>query len=212
MKVVIFGLGYVGCTAAACIASEGHQVVGVDVSEKKVADIQAGICPIEEPGLGELIAQARQDDLLSAQQSIGDSLSDADLAIVCVGTPSGPDGAHDMRYIFGVTNDIAQALANGPDRTSPLTVAYRSTMRSGTIDKLIMPILNAQLAERTANLVELVYNPEFLRESSAIKDYREPPKIVVGTHDGKAILMLPFSMCLLQLQKCANLWIIAGMR
>lgn len=186
MKVVIFGLGYVGCTAAACIASEGHHVVGIDVSEKKVADIQAGICPIEEPGLGELIAKARHDDLLSAQQSIGDSLSDADLAIVCVGTPSGPDGAHDMRYIFGVTNDIAQALANGPDRKSPLTVAYRSTMRSGTIDKLIMPILNAKLAERTTNLVELVYNPEFLRESSAIKDYREPPKIVVGTHDGNA--------------------------
>jgi len=186
MKVVIFGLGYVGCTAAACIASEGHSVVGVDVSEKKVADIQAGICPIEEPGLGDLIATARDDGLLMAQQSIGDCLQDADLAIVCVGTPSGSDGAHDMRYIFGVTNDIAQALSNEKQRARPLTIAYRSTMRPGTIDKLIMPILQAQLGDRTDSLTELVYNPEFLRESSAIKDYREPPKIVVGTCDGEA--------------------------
>ncbi|WP_340588356.1 nucleotide sugar dehydrogenase [Erythrobacter alti] len=182
MKIAIFGLGYVGCTAAGCITHQGHTVVGFDVSEAKVAQVNTGRSPVREPGLDELIAKAQSEGRLSAACQIGDALDDCDIAIVCVGTPSGIDGAHDMSYIVQVTRDIANAVKT--DRTRPLTVAYRSTMRPGSTDQIIRPIFRAKLGERTDALVELVYNPEFLREASAIQDYFNPPKIVLGTLDG----------------------------
>lgn len=183
MKVVIFGLGYVGSTAAGCIANQGHRVVGIDVSQAKADAINAGRSPVHEPGLADLIAGARADGRIEARTTIGDALDGAELAIVCVGTPSGVDGAHNMDFIAQVTRDIAGALA--ADRAGRLTVAYRSTMRPGTTEQLIRPIFAAALGERADQLVELVYNPEFLREASAIADYFAPPKIVIGTLDGR---------------------------
>ena len=184
MKVVIFGLGYVGFTAACCIASEGHSVVGIDVSPKKVEAIRAGRAPIVEPGVEEMLKDGLARGLIDAATAIGDHLADADLAIVCVGTPSGPDGSHNMAYIADVSRQIAQALKGVP-RRAPLAVAYRSTIRPGSIEELIGPIFRAVLGAATDTQVELVYNPEFLRESSAVKDYFEPPKIVIGTKDGQ---------------------------
>lgn len=183
MKIAIFGMGYVGCTAAACISSQGHTVVGIDVSSKKVDAINAGLSPIHEPGIDELLAAAHAEGRLSAATEIGSHIDDADIAIVCVGTPSGPDGAHNMSYIVQVTRAIASAVK--ADRRSPLTVAYRSTMRPGTTDQIISPIFRSALGDAATRVVELVYNPEFLREATAIEDYFHPPKIVLGTIDGK---------------------------
>jgi GDP-mannose 6-dehydrogenase len=183
MKVAIFGLGYVGCTSAACIASQGHEVVGVDVSEGKVARINAGESPITEPGIDELIREAHAAGRLRAVVSVGREIADADLAIVCVGTPSAPDGAHNMSYIAEVTRQIADAVAR--HGAKGLTVAYRSTVRPGTMEELVMPIFRAALGERAEGLIDVVYNPEFLRESSAIWDFNNPPKIVIGTRDGR---------------------------
>jgi GDP-mannose 6-dehydrogenase len=104
--------------------------------------------------------------------------------MVCVGTPSAPDGAHNMSYVMNVSKEIATALADSA-RAEPLTVVYRSTMRPGSIEELIAPVFESVLGEKNAALVELVYNPEFLRESTAVADYLAPPKIVVGTKDGK---------------------------
>ena len=188
VKVVIFGLGYVGCTAAGCIVSQGHRVVGIDVSQAKVDALNAGRCPIEEPGLADLIARGRADGLLSAAIEPGGELADADVAIVCVGTPSGADGRHDMRYILSVTRAIAAALPD--DRATPITIAYRSTMRPGTMADMIQPMMAARYGDALDARVELVYNPEFLRESSAIADYFAPPKIVIGTRDGAASPMM----------------------
>lgn len=182
VKVAIFGLGYVGCTAAGCISSQGHTVVGIDVSESKIATINAGKAPVHEPGLAELVAEAHQAGRLWATREIGDELDDCDIAIVCVGTPSGVDGAHNMSFIAQVTRNIAAAVK--PERDRPLTVAYRSTMRPGSIEQIVLPIFRAKLGARTDEVIELVYNPEFLREATAIKDYFEPPKIVLGTLDG----------------------------
>jgi GDP-mannose 6-dehydrogenase len=182
LKVVIFGLGYVGCTAAGCIASQGHHVIGIDVSQAKVDAINAGQSPVHEPGLEELIAAARAEGRLEARIDIGEALDDAELAVVCVGTPSGVDGAHNMSFIAEVTRQIAAAAAG---RSAPLTVAYRSTMRPGTTEQLIRPMFRSALGERCDEVVELVYNPEFLREASAIADYFAPPKIVIGTLDGR---------------------------
>ncbi|WP_238474178.1 nucleotide sugar dehydrogenase [Altericroceibacterium spongiae] len=183
LKIAIFGMGYVGCTAAACISSQGHTVVGIDVSSKKVDAINAGLSPIHEPGIDDLLAAAHKDGRLSAATEVGNHLDDADIAIVCVGTPSGPDGAHNMSYIVQVTRAIANAVR--ADRGSPLTVAYRSTMRPGTTDQIIGPIFRSALGDAAEQLVELVYNPEFLREATAIEDYFHPPKIILGTIDGE---------------------------
>lgn len=182
MKVAVFGLGYVGCTAVACISSQGHAVVGIDVSAKKAENIANGVSPIHEPGIAELLSEAHGKGLLSASTEIGDRLDDCDLAIVCVGTPSGPDGSHNMSYIAQVTRQIAAAVK--ADRPKVLTVAYRSTMRPGSMDQIIAPIFRSFLGDDFDNVVELVYNPEFLREASAIHDYFNPPKIVIGTKGG----------------------------
>lgn len=182
MKIAILGLGYVGCTAAGCIASQGHHVLGIDVSAAKVDTLNSGKSPVYEPGLDDLIAKARADGLLEATTEIGDKLDDCDVAIVCVGTPSGVDGAHNMSYIVQVTRAIAASIK--PDRKAPLTVVYRSTMRPGTTEQMILPIFQSLIGEATDRLIELVYNPEFLREATAIEDYFNPPKIVLGTIDG----------------------------
>jgi len=182
VKIAIFGLGYVGFTAMCCLAREGHSVLGIDVNPEKVAGIQSGIAPIKEPGVDAMLTQGLADGLIRAVASATGELDDCDMAIVCVGTPSGADGGHDMRYIIDVTRQIAGELK--PGRARPLTVAYRSTIRPGTLDELIDPIFRARLGEGADDLVELVYNPEFLREANAVHDYFHPPKIVVGTKDG----------------------------
>ncbi|KUR80124.1 nucleotide sugar dehydrogenase [Novosphingobium sp. FSW06-99] len=183
MKIAIFGLGYVGFTALCCIAQEGHRVVGIDVNPDKVAAILAGTAPIKEPGVDAMLVKGLADGLIHATSSPVGELDDCDLAIVCVGTPSGADGGHDMRYIIDVTRQIAGELK--PGRAQPLTVAFRSTIRPGTLDELIHPIFRSRLGDATDDLVELVYNPEFLREATAVHDYFHPPKIVVGTRDGQ---------------------------
>ncbi|MBL4800403.1 MAG: nucleotide sugar dehydrogenase [Emcibacter sp.] len=182
MKVSIFGLGYVGFTAMCCIAKEGHKVTGFDVSEEKVEQINNGIPPISEPGVLELLTNGLSSGKINAFSNIENHLDDSDLAIVCVGTPSSPDGAHDMSYIAEVTRQIASKVKK--DRKSPLTVAYRSTVRPGTVEELIAPIFADELGKDFEKTISIVYNPEFLREASAIQDYFEPPKIVIGTLSG----------------------------
>ncbi len=120
VKIAVLGLGYVGCTAVACIASQGHEVVGIDVSAKKVEAIAAGISPIREPGIDTMLVDAHAAGLLSAAGEVGRQLDDCDIAIVCVGTTSGPDGSHNMSYIAQVTRQIDASTR--PDRAATLTV------------------------------------------------------------------------------------------
>ena len=182
MRIAVFGLGYVGVTTAACLCQQGHTVLGVDIDASKVAKMKAGFSPISEPGVAERLAFGVADRRLDACMTLGEDFDACELAMVCVGTPSAPDGSHDMSFIAQVTRQIAEAIR--PGRTESLTVAYRSTIRPGSIEELIAPIFEAVLGERS-HLVEIVYNPEFIRESVAVKDFFAPPKIVVGTKDGK---------------------------
>jgi GDP-mannose 6-dehydrogenase len=179
MKIAVFGLGYVGMTEAACLAHQGHEVVGVDVNDEKIAMVNSGRSPIAEPGLAELIEAAVEKRLLLAIKDPAPHIDSCRVAFVCVGTPSAPDGSHNMTYVAEVSRQIAAMI--GPGRDEPLTVAYRSTMRPGTTDELVRPILE----QGAKGPFELVYNPEFLRESVAIADFFEPPKIVIGTHDAR---------------------------
>jgi GDP-mannose 6-dehydrogenase len=182
MKIAIFGLGYVGLTGAACLLKEGKSVVGYDVSKSKVDELLNGKCPIFEPGLEELLATGVKEGRFEVGTAIDERLDECDIAMVCVGTPSAADGGHNMGYIAEVSRQIAKSIKK--TRKKELTVAFRSTVQPGTIDKLIQPIFETHLG-KDLGPVELVYNPEFLRESTAIADYFSPPRIVVGTKDGK---------------------------
>lgn len=179
MKIGICGLGYVGLTSAGCLLKQGHTVHGVDVSESKVADLKAGGCPIHEPGLPELLADGLKNGKFTVDVSIANSaFDDFDVVLVCVGTPSAPDGSHNLGYIAEVSRQIAGSFHG--EKT--LTVAYRSTVHPGTIDQLVKPIIESRI--EPGRSIQIVYNPEFLRESTAIADYFSPPRIVVGTEDG----------------------------
>ncbi|GJF14789.1 GDP-mannose 6-dehydrogenase [Mycolicibacterium cyprinidarum] len=182
MKIAILGLGYVGITAAACLASQGHEVIGIDPNETKVTAIMNGRSPINEPGVEDLITQARDQGLLTASTTLTSEVAGCELVIVCVGTPSAVDGSHVMTHIAEVSRQLAELVKANPD--SHLTIAYRSTIRPGSIEDLIQPILCSVLEDESSR-IELVYYPEFLRESSAIKDFFAPPKIVVGTATGE---------------------------
>ena len=182
MKIAILGLGYVGMTAAACLASQGHEVLGVDPNPTKVDAVLAGKSPITEPGLDDLVADAQTKGRLLASTSLLPEVAECELVIVCVGTPSAVDGSHNMSYIAEATRQLAEFMK--AHSVSKLTVAYRSTMRPGSIEELIQPIFDGVLGSNSSR-VDVVYNPEFLRESSAIKDYFAPPKIVIGTKNGE---------------------------
>lgn len=182
MKIAILGLGYVGATVACCLASEGHSVLGIDVSESKVDALNDGHPPIAEPGLKSLLAKALDRGLIRATTAVPRGLEDCRLAIVCVGTPNAPDGSLDMSHIAKVSKELAEKI--GEDRAEPLTVAYRSTMPPGSIEQLVAPIFRSRLGSDGMRALELVYNPEFLREATAVEDYFNPPKVVIGTQDG----------------------------
>lgn len=182
MKLAVLGLGYVGVTAAACLASQGHSVIGVDPNATKVNAVLAGRSPIAEPGVGELIEQAHSKGLITAEATLGASVAACELVIVCVGTPSNADGSHNMSYVAEVSRQLAELAKAHPEWTP--TVAYRSTIRPGTMEEFIQPIFEDVLGDETSR-VELVYYPEFLRESSAIADFLSPPKVVIGTKTGE---------------------------
>lgn len=181
MRIAVFGLGYVGFTTLCCLAHEGHEAIGFDVNASKVVAINSGIAPIIEPGLSEMLRRGLATRRISAFCEVADQLDGCDVAIVCVGTPTGAEGAHDLRFIAEVSRQIALRVTH--DRATPLTVVYRSTVRPGTMEGLILPIFASTLGDLHGR-VELVYSPEFLRESSAVADYFAPPKIVIGTQDG----------------------------
>ncbi|MGO9419174.1 nucleotide sugar dehydrogenase [Roseiarcus sp.] len=183
MRIAIYGLGYVGLTGAICLASEGHDIVGVDVSEDKVRQIASGASPIREPGLDAMLAEALAKGRIRCTTDPVEPARTSDMAIVCVGTPSAPDGSHNMRDIAEVTRQIANGVRD-TGRKGTFTVVYRSTIRPGTVDGLILPIFKSALGA-AHGVIEVVYNPEFLREASAVKDFFNPPKVVVGTADAK---------------------------
>lgn len=155
-------------------------MLGYESNEEKCQLINAGGCPIYEPGLHELLNQGLAEKRFHVWARPGVEFEDCDLALVCVGTPSLASGAHNMTYITEVSRQIALVTR---ERTRPLTVALRSTVRPGTMEELVAPFFGGRAG--ADGPVELVYNPEFLRESSAIEDFFNPPKIIIGTADGK---------------------------
>lgn len=175
MRIIVFGLGYVGVTSAACLSSEGHRVTGVDISEAKVAQINAGRSPIVEPLIGEKIAAARSTGLLDAVVDPTAALSEADLCIVCVGTPSEANGGVRTAAVEAVVRLLGSfRCASGK---APAT-AIRSTIPVGTMQQVLLPAYRDACGDDVTP--PLVFHPEFMREGVAVSDYYSPPKIVIG--------------------------------
>jgi GDP-mannose 6-dehydrogenase len=188
MNVSIFGLGYVGCVTAACLARDGHHVVGVDVNADKVAMINGGSSPIIEPGLADLIARVVRQGRLSATESADEGLAEADVALICVGTPDLGHGQPDYDGLARVASSIGAACES---RVRPLTVVLRSTVLPGTTERVLARVLAE--CSRDGRMVEplrIAVNPEFMREGSSIEDFDRPPFVLVGCDDPASAMLL----------------------
>jgi GDP-mannose 6-dehydrogenase len=176
MNIAVVGLGYVGCVTGACFSSLGHHVVGVDRDEHKVQSVLAGKAPFFEPGLEDLVRQNVSTGRYRATTSLSEGIAEADIALICVGTPSEKNGNLGLEQLRRVISEIASSL---PGRRKPLIVAIRSTVFPGTCEDVVMPLLGKD--------VRVVSNPEFLREGVAVKDFMEPSLVVVGGTDQDAV-------------------------
>lgn len=180
MKISVFGLGYVGTVSAGCLASDGHEVVGVDPIQSKVNLINAGQSPIIEAEIEEIIAANAQSGKLRATDNEDEAVRSTDLSFVCVGTPSQLNGNLDLSYIRRACELLGKALKNKPERH---TVVIRSTILPGTMRTVVIPTLEEYSGKRAGVDFGVCNNPEFLREGSAVKDFRHPPKTVIGQFD-----------------------------
>ena len=183
MRVAVFGLGYAGTVSAACLASADHDVWGVDVDEEKVRVVTAGSSPVVEPGLDELVRTVTDAGSLHATVDAAEALDGADVAVVCVGTPSSAHGRVELSQVERAVREIAEASRRAaPPRSGVRSVVMRSTVPVGTVDELVAPILAAETPSGWR--FGMAMCPEFLRESSGIADFFDPPFIVIGTSDG----------------------------
>ena len=180
VRISVFGLGYVGVVSASCFVHCGHKVVGVDINEDKVRSINDGRSPIVEPRVDELIAQGVASGKLLATQDARRAVAETDVSLICVGTPSRPNGKLDISAVEKVCAQIGSAIA---DKQKKHAVILRSTMWPGSTRDVIIPILEKSSNSRAGEIFGVAYNPEFLREGTAVNDFLNPPKTVIGTFD-----------------------------
>ena len=187
VKVSVFGMGYVGCVSAACLARDGHRVVGVDVSPIKLQAIRDGHSPLGEPGLEDLIRAAVATGTLTVTSDAVEAVQQTDLSLICVGTPSRHNGSLDLSYIERVCEQIGEALAL---KEPGHVVCVRSTMLPGSLQSVVRPTLERASGKKDGDHFHIAMNPEFLREGTAIRDFDHPPKIVIGTRSPRAESLL----------------------
>jgi GDP-mannose 6-dehydrogenase len=180
MKLSIFGLGYVGAVSAGCFANLGHEVIGVDPNETKVDLINGGKSPIVEKDMDELIRNAVHDGRLRATRNVNGGVMQSDISLICVGTPSQLNGNLDLRYVRKVCEEIGAELKN---KEGFHTIVIRSTMLTGSMRKVVIPALEEHSGKRAGKDFGVCINPEFLREGTAVHDFHNPPKTVIGQTD-----------------------------
>jgi GDP-mannose 6-dehydrogenase len=179
-KIGVFGIGYVGTVSAACLARDGHDVVAVDVNPDKVDTLNRGLSPIVEPKLTESIRAGVRGGRLKATTDPLAAVSSTDISLVCVGTPSQENGSLETSFVSRVAQEIGESIRKSIDFHS---VVMRSTMLPGTMDEIIIPILERSSGKRAGHDFGVAYLPEFLREGTAIADYDNPGTIVFGVND-----------------------------
>jgi GDP-mannose 6-dehydrogenase len=183
MNIAVFGLGYVGCVTAACLARYGHSVVGVDTNEEKVRHVNGGSAPVLEPGLGELVASETRSGRLVASADPVAAVTSSNVSMICVGTPSAANGSLGLHAVERVARSIGEAL---PGCSRRHTVVVRSTVLPGTTESTILPILEDASGLTAGTDFGLSTNPEFLREGVALADFERPPKTVIGQLDDRS--------------------------
>ncbi|CAK7033514.1 MAG: UDP-glucose 6-dehydrogenase [Desulfovibrio sp.] len=180
MNICIVGTGYVGLVSAACFAEMGNKVTCVDVNPEIVKRLSAGSVHIFEPGLEALVKRNHEDGRLIFTTSLKEGLADAEIAFICVGTPSDEDGSADLKYVYGVAEEIGTLMER------PLVVVDKSTVPVGTADRVRLIILKALQARNASIAFEVVSNPEFLKEGDAVNDFMKPDRVVIGTESKEA--------------------------
>jgi GDP-mannose 6-dehydrogenase len=180
LKVSVFGLGYVGVVSAACLAAQGHQVVGVDVNPTKVELVNSGRSTVVEERIGELIEEMVSSGALRATIDVREAVEATEISLVCVGTPSASNGSLSTAYLEQVAVQIGEAIS-GLERRH--TVVFRSTMLPGTCEDLLIPLVERGSGRKAGADFGVAVNPEFLRESTSVKDFYDPPKTVIGQID-----------------------------
>ena len=177
MKICVLGLGYVGAVSAGCLAKDGHEVIGVDPERTKVELINAGRSPIIEKDIGLIIQEQVAAGRLSATTEVSHAVRHTDVSLVCVGTPSQPNGGIDLKYVRRVCEQIGAAIQT---HAGAPVIVIRSTMLPGTMRELVIPTLEKASGKKAGEEFGLCINPEFLREGTAVHDYYHPPKTVIG--------------------------------
>jgi GDP-mannose 6-dehydrogenase len=180
MRISIFGLGYVGAVCAGCLSARGHEVIGVDISAAKIDLINKGKSPIVEPGLEALLEKGINSGLLRGTTDFAGAVRDSEMSFICVGTPSKKNGDLELNYIESVCREIGLVLR---DKSERHTIVIRSTVLPGTVKNVVIPLLEDCSGKKAGVDFGVAVNPEFLRESTAIKDYDQPPMTVIGQLD-----------------------------
>jgi GDP-mannose 6-dehydrogenase len=194
MKISIFGLGYVGAVAAGCLAQDGHTVIGVDPNEQKVKLINGGGTPVIEKDIGEIIAAMVKAGRLRATTDAREAVRESDISMICVGTPSQLNGSLDLKYVRAVCEEIGAAIK---EKDAFHVVVARSTMLPGSMSNVVIPSLEEASGKRAGKDFGVCNNPEFLREGTAVYDYYNPPKTVIGeteSRSGEAVAELYAAM------------------
>ena len=181
--ISVVGLGYVGIVSCACFSDLGHPVIGVDIDQAKITAMNAGVSPIIETGLGELLEKGRQQNLLSATSDLENAVLNSDVTFVSVNTPTTDDGGCDMTAIKAVAKSIGLALKK---KAGYHIVVLRCSVPPGTTRDVFIPRLEEWSGKKADRDFGVCFNPEFLRESTAIDDFRSPPKTVIGASDQQA--------------------------
>jgi GDP-mannose 6-dehydrogenase len=177
MKISIFGLGYIGSVTGAAFASDGHEVIGVDANPDKVALVNSGRSPVVEPGLDAMLGRAVADGAFRATMDVKEAVTNTDVSLVCVGTPSQRNGSLNLEYLERVTQQIGEAMA---DVNHYHVVIVRSTVLPGTTHGMVIPTLEKASGKKYGEGFGVAVNPEFLREGTALKDFQKPPLTLVG--------------------------------
>ena len=187
MRISIFGLGYVGTVSLACLARDGHSVIGVDIDPGKLAMLREGRSPIIEIGIRELVADVVASGRVEVTDDVAAAIHGSELSFVCVGTPARSNGSQDLRALERLGVEMGRALAT---KRAGHVIVVRSTVLPGTVAGVFTPLVETHAGRRRGDGFDICFQPEFLREGSSIRDYDAPPLSVIGAESEHAVHQL----------------------
>ena len=187
MRISIFGLGYVGAVSLACLARDGHSVIGVDIDPAKLELIRDGKTPVVEEGMVDLMARVAASGKVSVTSDVIQAVLDSEVSLICVGTPSAPNGSQDQSAIIKLAHDLGRAMRGKSDVH---VFVFRSTLVPGTVEDVLRPIVERESGKRDGEDFHICFQPEFLREGTSIRDYDRPPFTVIGANAAEAVTRL----------------------